>query len=77
MEMREKDVDNILRQVGTDNFFPQVPDAGTRVKDGDPVCSFTIDPYTGCASPISFKFFAAYGQRTPHSVKFDFHLPNY
>jgi hypothetical protein len=75
MEMRKKDVDNILRKVGTDNFFPQGSDAGTGVNDGNPVCSFTMDPYTGRASPVSFKFFAAYGQRTPHSVKFDFHLP--
>jgi len=77
MEMRKKNVDNILRKPGADNFFSQVPDAGTRVNDADPVCSFAMDLYTGCASPISFKLFAAYGQRTPHSVKFDFHLPNY
>lgn len=74
VEMREKDIDNILSEPATDNFFPQRSDTCAGVDDRDPVCVFTMDPYTGCASAESLKFFAAYRQRTPHSVKFDFHL---
>lgn len=74
VKVRKKDINDMLREPAVDNFFSQISNPRARINDRDPVRIVAVDPYAGCTSAVTFKFLPAYRQRTPHSIKFDFHI---
>ena len=73
VEMRKKDVDNILRQVCTDNFFPQGSDAGTRVNDRDAVRVGERDLQAGGIAAELLKTGITDGDGSPRTIKLELH----
>jgi hypothetical protein len=62
MKMGKYDVDDILFNATLHNFFSQVSDARSCIKNCDPVHFFTKYSETGSVAPVFLKLSAANGQ---------------